>query len=87
MKLKKFVLLSFAFFILGSCCKHANDDESYTLYRTSVFEGVGRMHIATFNSKDGDSYNDENCNLAAKLFQNQPYVKTRIWCEKGSYKK
>ena len=31
-------------------------------------------------------YNKENCDLAASLFQNQPDVKTKFWCEKGRYR-
>ncbi len=31
-------------------------------------------------------YNWQNCLTAAHLFITQPDVKTRFWCEKGSYK-
>jgi hypothetical protein len=44
-----------------------------------------RIHIATFDAKDGDAYNRENCNLASKLYQGQPGVTVRFWCEKGRY--
>ena len=63
------------------------DNDTYTLYRSSVLDGVNRIHVATFDTKDGDEYNEENCRLAAELFQQQPGVKTRFWCEKGRYRK
>lgn len=71
----------------------ADDDEFVaTLYRSSVVIESARIHVATFDA-DGKSggtsfaYNWENCLLAADLFQNQPGVKTRFWCEKGRYRK
>lgn len=59
---------------------------SYTLYRNSIFDGNMRVHVASFDSKDGDAYNSENCRIAADLFQSQPGVKVRYWCEKGAFK-
>lgn len=64
-----------------------NEDSSYTLYRNSMTDPNMRLHMATFDTADGDAYNNENCNLAAKLFQQQDGVKTRFWCEKGTFKK
>jgi hypothetical protein len=63
------------------------DGEAYTLYRSSVIMPDGRLHIATFDAADGDRYNDENCRAAQTLFQAQPDVKVRYWCEKGRFKK
>jgi hypothetical protein len=68
--------------LLAAC-----SDSEYTLYRNSITDANMRIHVASFNTSDGDAYNNENCNLAAKLFQSQPGVETRFWCEKGSYKK
>lgn len=62
-------------------------ESDYTLYRNSITDANMRLHVATFNSADGDAYNTENCKLAAELFQGQPEVKTRFWCEKGRFKK
>ena len=62
-------------------------DNGYTLYRNSVLDSNMRVYIASFSSGDGDKYNNENCNLAARLFQQQPGVETRFWCEKGEFKK
>jgi len=52
-----------------------------------------RIHIATFDSNEksfgSDTsylYNMENCELAARLFQAQPRVISRFWCEKGRFK-
>jgi hypothetical protein len=70
-------------FVLG-----LNSDPAitYTLYRSSVVEGITRIHVATFNVDGKEAYNEENCRLAANLFQAQPGVKTRFWCEKGFFK-
>jgi hypothetical protein len=46
-----------------------------------------RLRIATFDASEKEQYNRENCDIARKLFQNQPDIKTRFWCEKGRYKK
>jgi hypothetical protein len=70
-------------------------DESniYTLYRNSPLDNNMRLHIATFDSANeayggtSESYNKENCLLAVSLFQAQPNVVSRFWCEKGRYKK
>lgn len=58
---------------------------TYTLYRSSPADAGMRIHIATFDAKDGDAYNRENCNFASKLYQGQPGVTVRFWCEKGRY--
>jgi hypothetical protein len=62
-------------------------DEVYTLYRNSIVNPSMRIHVATFNAVDGEAYNNENCNLAVHLFQAQPNIATKFWCEKGSYRK
>jgi hypothetical protein len=46
-----------------------------------------RLHVATFDSKDGEKYNQGNCDIAKDLFQMQDGVKTKFWCEKGKFKK
>jgi hypothetical protein len=61
------------------------DGGIYTLYRNSVLDASMRIHIATFDAEEGEDYNAENCNIAADLFQRQPDVETRFWCEPGRY--
>jgi len=63
------------------------DDTAYTLYRSSVVLKNARMHVASFDAADGDTYNGENCHQAQALFQSQPSVETKFWCEKGRFKK
>lgn len=58
---------------------------SYTLYRTGL-DG-SRVHVATFDANESGSYNEENCLLAASMFQDQPGLVVRYWCEKGRFKK
>lgn len=76
-----------ALLVVPLLCACGGSGDSYTLYRNSVLDGNARYHVASFNTRDGDKYNSENCNLAAQLFQRQPGVTTRFWCEKGSFKK
>lgn len=59
----------------------------------SVVDENARYHIATFDAdtKGGPKstvfeYNWGNCMIAAELFQNQPGVRVRYWCEKGRYR-
>lgn len=61
--------------------------QSDTLYRNSVLDEFARYHVATFNSKDGEKYNQGNCDIAKDLFQMQDGVKTKFWCEKGNFRK
>ncbi|MBY5388489.1 hypothetical protein [Rhizobium leguminosarum] len=71
-------------FLIASC----NDESSqYTLYRNSVLDAKMRVHVASFDSSDGDAYNAENCEIAAGLFVAQPGVQVRYWCEKGRFRK
>jgi hypothetical protein len=69
--------------ILG--CGMGND--SFTLYRNSVMDKDLRIHVASFDAADGETYNKENCEQAQQLFQSQPGVKTKFWCEKGVFRK
>jgi hypothetical protein len=62
-----------------SCAQTENSYKIATLYRDSSPDiPSDRYHVATFNADHGYSYNRENCQIAAKLFQEQPGVKTRF---------
>jgi hypothetical protein len=43
--------------------------------------------VATFDAKDGERYNMENCEVAAELFKSQKGVTVKYWCEKGKFNK
>jgi hypothetical protein len=67
---------------------------AFTLYRSGISKpelGVNmddvRSHVATFDADESEAYNRENCETASKLFQSQPGVTVRYWCEKGRYHK
>ena len=77
-------LIGFGWMFISGC---SNDDASYTLYRNSVTDESMRAHVATFDASDGHNYNMRNCQIAQELFQQQPGVKTKFWCEKGRFKK
>ena len=64
-----------------------SQSDSYTLYRNSVTDENMRIHVASFNSSDGENYNQGNCKVAQELFQKQDGVKTKFWCEKGAFRK
>lgn len=76
-----------AIFTSLTAASFASEASVYTLYRNSLTNVNMRLHVATFDSSEGDSYNRENCELAASLFQSQAGVKTKFWCEKGRFKK
>ena len=65
---------------------HAATEQLFTLYRNSLTDKHMRIHVATFDATDGEAYNRGNCEQAQLLFQNQPNVKTKFWCESGRFK-
>ena len=82
----KFIcIIMFFLIILVSGC--SSDNETFTLYRNSVTDENMRVHVASFNTTEGKAYNKGNCEQAQQLFQAQPDIKTKFWCEKGSFKK
>lgn len=72
-----------ALLILAGCGAEGRD--TYTLYRNGITDPAQRLHVATFDSEEGKDYNEKNCALAQQLFQAQPGVKTKFWCERGRY--
>ena len=54
---------------------------TFKLYRGSVQAGE-RIHVATFDAIHGETYNRDNCDTARKLFESQPGVIVRYWCER-----
>ena len=63
-----------------------SNSETYTLYRGSVTGPNMRIHLATFDADEPGGYNQENCFKVAELFQSQPNVLVKFWCEKGRFK-
>ena len=75
--------------VAAASCLTACDAQktTYTLYRSSAGASHQlRLHVATFDSTDGAGYNRENCEVARSLFQAQPGVTVRYWCENGRYR-
>ena len=77
-----------ALLVVGAiaCSSGQSERNVYSLYRNSVLDSLARYHIATFDADESEAYNHENCETARALFQAQPGVTTRFWCEKGRYK-
>ena len=59
-------------------------DTAYLLFRESPVDDYPKVHVASFNSSDGEEYNQKNCEIARDLFQSQPGVSVRYWCERVS---
>jgi hypothetical protein len=57
---------------------------TFKLYRNSPLFPAERIHVATFDATHGETYNRENCITANKLFESQPGVIVRYWCESAS---
>ncbi|MGE4013649.1 MAG: hypothetical protein AB7G15_16085 [Alphaproteobacteria bacterium] len=62
-------------------------DGTWTLYRASVVAGITRIHVATFDASEGFNFNRVNCEIAGGLFQAQPGVIVRYWCEQGQFRR
>ena len=65
-------------------CSQVGGGPTYTLYRSGLDRS--RVHVATFDAAESGSYNEENCLTAMDLFDSQPGVSVRYWCEKGRFK-
>lgn len=74
-------------FVLVAGTVACSTKDTYTLYRNSVTADSLRMHVATFNASETGDYNRGNCEQARELFQTQPGVRTRFWCEQGRYRR
>jgi len=73
--------------VLASETTRTAPEATYTLYRSSATVGGKdmRIHVATFDTKDGAAYNRDNCDIAKGLFQKQPGITVNYWCERGYY--
>jgi hypothetical protein len=47
--------------VAGAVLFGCSDAAVYTLYRSSIVMENARVHVATFDSTDGEKYNNENC--------------------------
>lgn len=72
--------------LLAACEARGGADDSYVLYRSSPVNAAMRLHVASFDTDQGEAYNRGNCEIARDLFQAQPGVKVKYWCEKGRYR-
>jgi hypothetical protein len=62
-------------------------DKVYTLYRNNVEAPHARTHVATFDADADAKTNRENCEFVTRLYQAQPGVNVKYWCEKGYYRR
>jgi hypothetical protein len=87
MKQLMLALMALTFSASVAAASSTPDEQVFTLYRNSVTDANMRIHVATFDASDGREYNRGNCDQAQELFQHQPGVKTKFWCEKGRFRK
>lgn len=78
--------MKFIIICLSLMCISCSDDV-YTLYRNSPVDENERIHVATFDSNNGEKYNRENCSFTKGYFQNNTKLEINYWCEKGKFKK
>lgn len=83
--MKKVFILFFLCNLIS--CSSINESEVYTMYRNSTLNSGLRIHVATFDTKEGEKYNRINCEDSSKLRMSQHGVVTKFWCEKGYYRK
>lgn len=67
------------------------EEKFYTLYRDSAIIENSRIHFATFNSNESESFNKRNCEDTAVLINNLPdlgisNLGAKYWCEKGYFR-
>lgn len=65
-----------------SGCSDGRDRKAYTLYRSAI-AGAETIHVATFDSKEGAAFNQQNCSEVAIMIRSQPGVMVSYWCEPG----
>jgi hypothetical protein len=71
--------------LIGACLGCSRSEGTYTLYRSETPGDTLRLHVATFDAEDGESYNHDACEQTRELFQVQPTTLAKYWCEKGKY--
>jgi hypothetical protein len=71
-------MMKLVLILLSILCISCSDSNGYTLYRNSVAGADMRIHVASFDSTDGDDYNRINCQIAQELFQKQNGVQTNF---------
>lgn len=71
--------------LLAGCGEGAG--ATYTLYRSAILGSADRVHVATFDAKESSDYNQINCETTRGLYQSQPGVTVRYWCERGRYRR
>jgi len=87
MRLRLPVLVTCLASATTACSVGSSDSDIFTLYRNSVTNENLRIHVATFDAAEKEEYNRGNCEQAQVLFQAQPGLKVKFWCEKGRFKK
>ena len=69
---------------LAACGSQPADLDVYTLYRTPL-AGDEMIHMATFDTSEGEAYNRENCEIVANLLGSQPGVTVAYVCRAGRH--
>lgn len=68
-----------ALLTVATGCSSHDGRETYYLYRNAI-AGNERVHVATFDAKQGGDYNEENCMIVRGLMERQLGVQVGYWC-------
>jgi hypothetical protein len=77
--------LALAGLALAGCERPVPDGEVATLYRQSVV-GMERVHLATFDARDGRNFNWLNCSATAESLNARDDTLVPYWCEQGRFR-
>lgn len=78
-----------AIILLGVLTACVHPDPVYTLYRNSILDPSMRIHVATFDTREGSNsnpYNQQQCEEIATLLRSNDEDQKRWWCEKGRFR-
>ena len=63
----RLLLIGFSIVALLTGCA----DDTYTLYRNNNYVDMPRIHVATFDTSEGEKYNEGNCRNVQNLLNEQ----------------
>ena len=87
--MRYFIVVISTIFLVQTVEAKVSEDSVFTLYRNNHLNPFIRVHIATFDSTNGERFNSFNCQKAMSYFQKAAIERTskaKIWCEKGYFR-
>ena len=87
--MKYLIVVISMLFSLQSVEAKVTDDNIFTLYRNNDMNPKIRIHVGTFDSNNGASYNSFHCEKVVQFWNKDAKSRTSKelhWCEKGYFK-